>query len=783
MLFRASLILLFLSFSFSQVRIGDWDALTCPLNIHDMVFSNDTVYFVTSGGLLVRTDDKFTTLTTIDGIIGVDIAAIADDSNGHLWLGGNTPNGFVQIYDPIKKISVNIFDFGLTQVTAFWIGDSLAFAAFIQGQDVGLMKWIYIDDEWSYRDIFRNFPISIGNINAFSVQGSKIFLGTGNGLWMGDISENLKDPANWSMPFPELDGNVSAIAFLESSATLSHEGILYIFHYDDLSLINQQTMTTPINFEYLAFDSKNYLWGIKGKKLYRKKTALEVLSHRYDLRSIAFGNEGRISVGSIMGLVNVDTVSWVLGSEIPNAPRTGQFSAITIMKDGRLVGASAWGLSVLEDQGWRNILEILRENSHVIHSSYDYNTFVADTIEYDFGGFVADIEEGPDGKVYCSIRGVYPEKFNPYKRGGGVLIIDIDNPEDVTVIDTTVLGYFTTQSVSDPYMVVKDVEFDVEGNLWVVNPYVINKNVPIHVRNPEGEWWSYGSGETSVKISQSPNGITFDRWNRAWVCAFMAEEANLGIYPNGGLFMLYYNGTPVDPINFNWSKIISGETVWSVAMGKNDRLYYLTPTGLNYFDVQSDANNPVLRENLYPYFPNLSFGEGAELKVDPHGNIWSHSPSQGVHILLENTTSWPDINGLRASNSPLLSDEITDIAFDAEKSLAYIATSKGVNILRIPFGTAVANYNNIKIFPSPFRIPANKPMVVSGLLKNSSMKIMTLDGHVVRNIPSQGISTDGDQLLWDGKDNNGIYVTSGVYLLAIYGASNNTFSKVTVIRE
>ena len=103
--------------------------------------------------------------------------------------------------------------------------------------------------------------------------------------------------------------------------------------------------------------------------------------------------------------------------------------------------------------------------------------------------------------------------------------------------------------------------------------------------------------------------------------------------------------------------------------------------------------------------------------------------------------------------------------------------------MRIPFGTSVPNYNNIKIFPSPFMIPANKPMVVSGLLKNSSMKIMTLDGHVVRNIPSQGISIDGDQLLWDGKDSNGIYVTSGVYLLAIYGVSNNTFSKVTVIRE
>ena len=50
----------------------------------------------------------------------------------------------------------------------------------------------------------------------------------------------------------------------------------------------------------------------------------------------------------------------------------------------------------------------------------------------------------------------------------------------------------------------KDIEFDANGNLWVANTYVTNKNLPIHVRNTNYEWKSYGSSETSVKISQSP---------------------------------------------------------------------------------------------------------------------------------------------------------------------------------------------------------------------------------------------------------------------------------------
>ena len=209
----------------------------------------------------------------------------------------------------------------------------------------------------------------------------------------------------------------------------------------------------------------------------------------------------------------------------------------------------------------------------------------------------------------------------------------------------------------------------------------------------------------------------------------------------------------------------------------------MTPTGLNYYDINGNIN-PIINQNSYSYFPNISFGMGSKIKIDPNGNIWNISSTQGVHVLLENTTYWPDINGLRSGISPLLADEIYDIDFDENKNLAYIATSKGVSILRIPFGSELKSYSDIKIFPSPFIIPSNNNMIVSNLIYNSSMKIMTLDGLVLRTINNQGISTDGDQLTWDGKDDNGNYVSSGVYLLSIFNDSGkNKFSKITVINN
>ena len=115
----------------------------------------------------------------------------------------------------------------------------------------------------------------------------------------------------------------------------------------------------------------------------------------------------------------------------------------------------------------------------------------------------------------------------------GVISIDIDNPNNVTVLDTSILSYHTTSSNSIRTWSSLILNLIPKEIFWILNPYCINGNNPIHVRSPEGIWRHYGSSETSTKISQSPVSIEFDTWDRVWYSAFQAEEANQGIYPNG----------------------------------------------------------------------------------------------------------------------------------------------------------------------------------------------------------------------------------------------------------
>jgi hypothetical protein len=115
--------------------------------------------------------------------------------------------------------------------------------------------------------------------------------------------------------------------------------------------------------------------------------------------------------------------------------------------------------------------------------------------------------------------------------------------------------------------------------------------------------------------------------------------------------------------------------------------------------------------------------------------------------------------------------------------LAYIATDKGISVLKIPFAKENTSYSNVDIFPSPFRVPTVTPLTIDGLMDGSSCMIMTLTGKVLKTIESRA-DVEGYQAFWDGRDEAGDWVSTGVYLVAVYdkkGASS--FSKIAVIRN
>ena len=170
--------------------------------------------------------------------------------------------------------------------------------------------------------------------------------------------------------------------------------------------------------------------------------------------------------------------------------------------------------------------------------------------------------------------------------------------------------------------------------------------------------------------------------------------------------------------------------------------------------------------------------------MDAQNNKWISTPTEGFWVLLDNTTFWPSVEGFNSRNSPLPSDEILDIYLNDEEGVAYIATSKGISSLKMPFKNELTDYSGMVIFPSPYRIPPDPPnewLVIDGIRQGSSVKIFTVTGRLVRDLKD---SVQGYQATWDGKNANGEWVGSGVYLITAYLSDGRTgVGKVAVIRR
>lgn len=766
---------------YSQVRVGEWDAYTSPLNIQDMVESGSKLVCATDGGILIynRNSDEMSTLTKMHGLMNTNLAVIDLDPKGQFWIGGENPSGFIQIFDAHMELS-ETFDLNLTKIIDFAITDSLAFAAFQQNQDWGIMEFRYDGEQYFYKDVYKNWPVTLNNISGIVLHDDQIYTGTDQGMFSGNWKNtNLKDPANW-IADSQLSGEITVFKKNQGVITLLMDRNIYEFDLiDQVSELQwDYYSSTTYTMNDMLKDAAGEYWGILSKTFLKlSATAVEWSKKPGEsLNRILELIDGTIIAGTTTGLLFLNE-DRTFTRKKPNCMLMNNVSALKMLADGRLVAGSKFGLMIKEQAGWRNIVGIDGDQT-IIHDNNDFTAFVADTLPIHFGNYISDMEEGADGLLYCGIRGTYPE---PRRHGGGILVIDIDNPANFTLIDTNHLDYF-----ADEYLIVHDIEKDPSGNLWIADTYATTRFEPLKVLTADSLWGSFNVAQSGGVLSLTPITIDFDSWGRVWIGSF-EDNNNVGGASNGGLAMLDYTGNPTDPDETDWKQVnvnadASTNTVWSLGINSQNILYTLSPKGLTGLTLRFSNDDPVSNYG-YTYYPNIAFSSGSKLRIDPRDNVWLCSPTQGVYVLTSSATYWPDINGFTAGNSFLLSDNTSSIAFDEKNGLAYIGTDRGISVVKIPFANKKSTYKHVDVFPSPYRIPSVTPLTIDGLLDNSSCKIMTLSGTVIRTIPAD-YATNGYQAFWDGKDEKGKWVGTGVYLIAIYdGKGSSSFEKIAVIRN
>jgi hypothetical protein len=143
--------------------------------------------------------------------------------------------------------------------------------------------------------------------------------------------------------------------------------------------------------------------------------------------------------------------------------------------------------------------------------------------------------------------------------------------------------------------------------------------------------------------------------------------------------------------------------------------------------------------------------------------------SDGSEILANYTTD----------NSLLPSNEVLYITSNPKTGDFYFGTTKGLAIATTMIVQPSPSYE-IKVSPQPFVVPKDNQLLIDGLAMDSEIKILTINGELVRTLNTQSKKT-----FWDGRDYTGKYVQSGIYLLVAKSLTTkeSAVHKIAVINK
>lgn len=748
------LIVYFSSFSFSQL-ITDSYNLTNMSKVRAAMENAEGIWAATTGGayFYIQNENSFDKFTKSNGLNGAAITAIAVDKQGKIWFGSS--NGVIDVYNPSNKSFKRILDIYYSDRTQKQInfieitGDSI-----LVSTDFGLS----IVDSKSY--IFKDTYFKFGNLSSnikvnHSIYFNKFYVSTNLGLAVQkDGAVNLSAPDSWEVmnTATGLPSNVIRRVFQFNDTIFAATERGFVFLDGNNWITHPSLLSNKIIKDVFPFG--NNLIILEERKITNAPSEYSV--HRYangeiitlttsvrNINSLISFNSSTIKLATEQGIgfLSLDGNIYYVS---PNGPASNFFPSMKTDSKGNLWSASGNDVAGVGFYKW-NRKEWKNFSSQ--SSGLSTNAF--------FSAFVARNDN------------VYMGSF-----GGGFVRIKNDSLIQTFYVDNTDLVGIRN---NPNYLVISDFAEDSKNNIWILNYESANKKT-LSVITPDSNWFHFDN-----KIDE--NQIVFtkmliDQYDTKWFVSTnpsrpalyyfneMGTLSNLNDDRNGML-------TTTNGLNSN--------TIFSLALDKRGDLWIGTSLGVNVItnvsSVVSSSSTPQFR--ISSVFSLRQHSINA-LAVDALNQKWVGT-NQGLLVVSPDGSSL--IASFNASNSVLLSDVIKSITIDETNGIVYVGTDEGLTVFNTTSLAPLQSFSELFVYPNPLKIQNGKEvrLTIDGLIKDSEIKILSVSGKVIRQISTPG----GRIAFWDGKDDNGKFVNSGVYIIAAYDKEGNnvTTQKVAVINK
>lgn len=314
-------------------------------------------------------------------------------------------------------------------------------------------------------------------------------------------------------------------------------------------------------------------------------------------------------------------------------------------------------------------------------------------------------------------------------------------------------------SLNNSWTMISDLEYDVQGNLWVLNGYA---NAPLKVMTSDGQWYEYTMNTSSKNVFTKD--LVIDYNGNKWM-------AMKGV----GMFGYNDNGTISNTGDDKWIQLNSGENsgalpsneVNALAVDFDNEIWIGTDNGFAVLYASESAFDGVPGEYnaqriKLEFEGNVEYLLGStnitDIEVDGGNRKWFGTASSGIILL--SADGQEILQQFTMENSPLISDAILDLEIDHNTGELYIVTDQGLISYRSDASYEDPDYSSATVFPNPARPEYDGPITIQGIKYDSDVKITDVAGNLIYKTTS-----NGGTATWNGKTLDGQDVQTGVYLI------------------
>jgi hypothetical protein len=260
-------------------------------------------------------------------------------------------------------------------------------------------------------------------------------------------------------------------------------------------------------------------------------------------------------------------------------------------------------------------------------------------------------------------------------------------------------------------------------------------------------------------------------------------------FASGGLLLYDYKNTPSSLGDDRFKILRKGNNlpvdgVVSTAIDKNGDVWIGTRLGLRILQNPSaaiDEDNPqsdpiIIEENTVgeELFRDSHI---LQIEVDPGNQKWISVDDGGVFYL--SSTGEETVNRFTRENSPLPTNNVTDIKVDSTTGKVYFATADGVVVYQGDVLNVTENFGDVLVYPNPVIYSQYKGNVrIRGLAQKTNIRITDAAGNLVHQSVSRGGYYE-----WNLANQRGVRVASGIYfvLMTNEDGTDTATAKIAVV--